>query len=173
MITCLLWCPHISFHVISETVINHYIQISAGKDIVIILYLDVNLSCKTGSQLKLLNEKKKKLPNDFHFNICFHFCQRNLYLILASCNQWGSLKWYVVVVVQLCSVAKSCPTPWPHGLMHAKLLCPPLSHRVCSNSCLSRQWCYQTISSSDTPFSFCLQAFSASVFSNESALHIK
>ena len=165
MITCLLWCPHISFNVISGTVINLYIQISDGKDIVIILYLGVNLSWKTGSQLKL--------PNDFNFNICFHFCQRNLYLILAYCNQWGSLKWYVVVVVQLCSVAKSCPTLWPHGLQHAKLLCPPLSHRVCSNSYLSRQWCYQTISSSDTPFSFCLQAFSASVFSNKSALHIR
>ena len=43
------------------------------------LYLGVNLSWKTGSQLKL--------PNDFNFNICFHFCQRNLYLILAYCNQ--------------------------------------------------------------------------------------
>ena len=24
---------------------------------------------------------------------------------------------------------------WPHGLQHARVLCPPLSPRVCSNSC--------------------------------------
>ena len=94
--------------------------------------------------------------------------------MLASCNQWGSVKRYVVVVVHLFSVAKSCPTLWPHGLQHAKLFCPPLSHRVFSNSCLSRQWCYQTISSSVVPFSFCLHSFPASgFFPNESALCIR
>ena len=29
-----------------------------------------------------------------------------------------------------------------HGLQHARLPCPPLSPRVCSNSCLLSQWCY-------------------------------
>ena len=48
----------------------------------------------------------------------------------------------------------------PHGLQHARLLCPPLSPRVCSSSCLFR-WCYLTISSSATTFSFCLQSFPA------------
>ena len=33
---------------------------------------------------------------------------------------------------------------------------------VCSNSCPLIQWCYITISSSATPFSFCLQSFPAS-----------
>ena len=33
---------------------------------------------------------------------------------------------------------------------------------VCSNSCLLIQWCYLTITSSATPFSFCLQSFPAS-----------
>ena len=94
---------------------------------------------ETGSQLKL--------PNDFNFSICFYLCPHNLYLILASCNQWCSMKWYVVIIVQLCSVAKSCPTLRPHGLQHAKLLCPPLSHRVWSNSCLSRQWCFRVLDS--------------------------
>lgn len=37
-----------SFHVISETDINHYIQISGGKDIVVILYLDSNFSWEQG-----------------------------------------------------------------------------------------------------------------------------
>ena len=35
----------------------------------------------------------------------------------------------------------------PHGLQHARLPCPSLSPRVCSNSCQSSQWCYPTISS--------------------------
>ena len=51
---------------------------------------------------------------------------------------------------------------WSHGLQHARLLCPPLSPRVCSNSCPLRQWCYLTISSSAPPFSFCLQSFPVS-----------
>ena len=51
---------------------------------------------------------------------------------------------------------------WPHGLQYTRLLCPPLSPRVCSNSCLLNQWCYLTISSSATLFPFCLQFFPAS-----------
>ena len=50
---------------------------------------------------------------------------------------------------------------WPHGLQHARLLCPPPSPIVCSNSSPLSQWCYLTISSSATPFSFCLQSFPA------------
>ena len=49
-----------------------------------------------------------------------------------------------------------------HGLQYTRLLCPPLSPRVCSNSCSLSQWCHLTISSSATPFSFCLQSFPAS-----------
>ena len=50
----------------------------------------------------------------------------------------------------------------PHELQHTRLLCPPLFPEVCSNSCLLSQWCYLSISSSVTPFSFCLQSFPAS-----------
>ena len=39
---------------------------------------------------------------------------------------------------------------------------PSLSPGVCSNSCLLRQWCHPTISSSVSPFSSCLQSFPAS-----------
>ena len=39
---------------------------------------------------------------------------------------------------------------------------PTLSLGVCSNSCPLSQWCYLTISSSVTPFSFCLLSFPAS-----------
>ena len=41
-----------------------------------------------------------------------------------------------------------------HGLQHARLPCPSLSLRVCSNSCPLSQWCHPTISSSVTPFSY-------------------
>ena len=51
---------------------------------------------------------------------------------------------------------------WSHGLQHTKLLCPPTSPRVCSNSCPLSRWCYLTISSSVTLFSFCFQCFPAS-----------
>ena len=49
-----------------------------------------------------------------------------------------------------------------HGLQHTRLPCPPLSPRVCSNSCPLSQWCYPTISSSATLFSFSSQSFPAS-----------
>ena len=40
----------------------------------------------------------------------------------------------MAIVNPCCSVAKSCPTWRPHGLQHARLPCPSLSPRVCSNS---------------------------------------
>ena len=46
---------------------------------------------------------------------------------------------------------------WPHAPQHTRLLCPPLSSRVCSDSSPLSRWCYLNISSSGTPFSFCLQ----------------
>ena len=50
----------------------------------------------------------------------------------------------------------------PRGLQHARLPCPSLSPRVCSNSCPLSQWCHPNISSSVTPFSSCLQSFPTS-----------
>ena len=52
----------------------------------------------------------------------------------------------------------------PHGLQHTRLPCPSLSPRVCSNSCPLSWWCYVTLLSSTTSFSFC---------PNESALCIR
>ena len=51
---------------------------------------------------------------------------------------------------------------WPHGLHHSRFFCSPLSLRLCSNSCRLSLWCQQTISSSASPFSFCLPSFPAS-----------
>ena len=61
----------------------------------------------------------------------------------------------------------------PHGLQHAKLPCPLLSHTVCSNSCPLSQGCYPIISSSATPFSFSPQSFPASESFPMSQLFIK
>ena len=47
----------------------------------------------------------------------------------------------------------------PHGLWHARVLCPPLTPRVCSDSCPLSQWPYLIIISSVTPF--CSQSFPA------------
>ena len=50
----------------------------------------------------------------------------------------------------------------PHGLQHARPLCPSPTPRVYSNSCPLGWWCHPTISSSVIPFSSCLQSFPAS-----------
>ena len=50
---------------------------------------------------------------------------------------------------------------WPHGLQHARLLCPSLSPRVCSDSCPLSQWYHPIISSSVALFS-CPPSFPAS-----------
>ena len=56
-----------------------------------------------------------------------------------------------------CSVvSESLPS---HGLEHARLPCPSPTPRACSNACLSRRRCHQTISSSVVPFSSRLQSF--------------
>ena len=66
-----------------------------------------------------------------------------------------------------CSVQFTCSVMSdslrPHGaLQHARLPCPSPTPRASSNSCPLSQGCHPTISSSATPFSFCLQSFSAS-----------
>ena len=51
-----------------------------------------------------------------------------------------------------CSVTKLCLTLCdPMDLQHARLPCPPLSPRVCSNSHPLSQWCHPTISSAVIP----------------------
>ena len=51
---------------------------------------------------------------------------------------------------------------WPHGLQHARPLCPSVSPGVCSNSWPLSQWCHLTMSSSVAHFSSCSQSFPAS-----------
>ena len=51
---------------------------------------------------------------------------------------------------------------WPHGLQHARPLCPSPTPRACSNSCPLSWWCHPAISSSVVPFSSCPQSLPAS-----------
>ena len=66
------------------------------------------------------------------------------------------------VFLRCCSVTKSCLTP--RDLMDDSIPGSPVLHYhpVYSNPCPLSWWCYPTISSSATPFSFCLQSFPAS-----------
>ena len=50
----------------------------------------------------------------------------------------------------------------PHGLQQARLPCPSLPPRICSNSCPLSWWCHPAISSSVVPFSSHLQSCPAS-----------
>ena len=50
----------------------------------------------------------------------------------------------------------------PHGLQHARLLCPSPTPWACSDPRPSSRWCHPTMSSSVVPFSSYLQSFPAS-----------
>ena len=68
---------------------------------------------------------------------------------------------FIIIYNQFSSVAQS-DSLWPHGLKHARLLCPSPNPGAYSNSCPLCEWCHPTISSFVIPFSFCLQSFPAS-----------
>ena len=85
--------------------------------------------------------------------------------VLFSC--YDSFNFSLILLYQYilynccCSVIKPCSTVC-NPMDCSRLLCPPLSSRVCSNSCPLSQWCYLTISSCSVPFSSCPQSFPAS-----------
>ena len=66
---------------------------------------------------------------------------------------------YAIVVVQLLNCVRLFVTPWTAA---ARLPCPSLFPRVCSNSCPLSQRSHPTVSSSVVPFSSCPQSFPAS-----------
>ena len=79
-------------------------------------------------------------------------------------SEWPISPWKVFIISP--SVRFSCSVVsdslWTHGLQHARLPCPSLTPRACSNSCPSSLWCHPTISSFVVPFSSCLKSFPAS-----------
>ena len=66
-------------------------------------------------------------------------------------------KLHCLLLMFSCSVMSS--SLWPHGLQDARLPCPSLFPRVCTDSCSLGWWCHPTISSFITLFSSCPQSF--------------
>ena len=78
------------------------------------------------------------------------------FILLAQCL-FILLRLIKSCVVHCCSVVFDSLRP--HGLQHARLPCPLLSPRVCSNSCPLSWWCHPTIPTSTAHFSSCPQSF--------------
>ena len=89
-------------------------------------------------------------------------------------DQWS---WLESPEVAFSSVRFSCSVVSdslpPHESQHARPPCPSTTPGVHWDSHPVSQWCHPAISSSVIPFSSCPQSLPASVFSNESALHMR
>ena len=100
-----------------------------------------------------------------------------LYLLLPDHSAF--FVYFRFLCLQVSSVSNFCPdtTGWSsvqfspsvisnflrlHGLQHTRLPCQSPNPRAYSNSCPLSRWCRLIISSSVTPFLFCLQSFPAS-----------
>ena len=58
-------------------------------------------------------------------------------------HDWATeLNWDVSMLLLLFSHLVVSDSLWPHGLQNARLPCPSLSPRVCSNSCPLSWWCH-------------------------------
>ena len=76
--------------------------------------------------------------------LCWKILRNKHLLFLSSFSRY---------VVQVLSCVWLFVTPWN---THNRLFYPSLSPRVCSHTSPLSQWCYLTVSSSVSPFSFCL-----------------
>ena len=110
--------------------------------------------CITGPRAEILR-LYGSCPACYLFRHWFHFlrtriARRTMPTSKDCWEDWARQSLYLLKTVLghckrllsscCCPVAKSCLIPLrPHGLQHTRLLWPPLSSRVCSNSCsLSR-----------------------------------
>ena len=97
----------------------------------------------------------------FSFFFLFIFISQRL-ITLQHCSGFcHTLTCYDFHCMFLFSHLVMADSFWPHGLHHARVHCPLLYLKVCSNSCSFCQWCHWTVSSSVAPFSYCLQSFQA------------
>ena len=96
------------------------------------------------------------------------------YILILNLYNVHTCKWPCLPVqfssVQLLSHVNSLR---PHESQHTRPPCPSPTPGVHSNSCPSSRSCHPAISSSVVPFSSCPQSLPASVFSNESTLHMR
>ena len=77
--------------------------------------------------------------------------------IILLVEQWTRSEVFKLPSVQFSS--QLCTTLRPHGLQHARPLCPLPTHRVYSNSCPLSWWCHPNMAPSVIPFSSYLQTF--------------
>ena len=103
-----------------------------------------------GPQLWVLLHWFASLGSERQEFLTFHLYWNSLpsLVCVCVCGDNMMLCRNITCVFCCCSVAKLCPTLQPHGLCYTRVLCPPLSSRVCSSSWPLNQWCYLTISSS-------------------------
>ena len=78
-----------------------------------------------------------------------------------------------MIITCECMCAQSCDSLWPHGLQHARIPCPSLSSRVCSDSFLLNQWCLSNHLMLWGPLLLPSIFPSIRAFSNEAALPIR
>ena len=88
----------------------------------------------------------------------------NLYSLIAESKiiKWRILQLFPCIATVKFSHSVTSNSLWPHGLHHVRPPCQSPTLGAYSNSCLSSQWCFPTISSSVIPFSSCLQSFPVS-----------
>ena len=79
-------------------------------------------------------------------------------------RNWGSFVLVLLhyILLLLFSRPAVSDSLWPHGLQHARPLCPSPSPGVCLSSYPLHWWCHPVISSSGALFFFCPQSFPAS-----------
>ena len=98
----------------------------------------------------------------FHFYV--NIQQKHIYVFTKRYVQGYSqegLSWWSTVQFSQSIISDALQ---PHGLQHARILCPSSSPGACSDSCPLSQWCRSAISSSVVPFFSCFQSFTASWF---------
>ena len=105
--------------------------------------------------------------------ICI-FLTTNYYFLKAFYFLYRSVVNSIVLVSDFLMFSRSVMSNClrPHGLQHARPLCPSPTPRVCSNSCPLSWWCHPTISSSVAPFASWFQYLPASESSLMSQLFV-
>ena len=104
----------------------------------------------------LLSEHRKHISSF----VLFQDCSDYLWVFLYVCGSVLILGLFILLLLFSCSVMSD--SLQPHGLQHARPLCPSPSPEVFSSSCPLHWWYHLAISSSDALFSFCTQSYSTS-----------
>ena len=96
------------------------------------------------------NKGRSIWKNDKQSNICVTGVQEGQKSVQSFHSQLHMYESPTLYLIQFsCSVVSDS---WqPHGLQHARLVCPSPTPGVYSNSCPSSQWCHPTMLSSPSP----------------------